>query len=94
MGLYTVEGSGKTYVNKIVMTDDEAHRFETAEKILADITIIVVGAAILFGNSNAQTYPVSVESTLGYSSIDISSLYFKNAEVGVNGTVHILAVEV
>lgn len=94
IGRYIAGGSGKVYVNSDIASADTARRFETSWTYLEDITIIVKTKAQLFGDENGQTYPVGVGETLGYSRIDISSLYFKNETAGENGTVHILGVEV
>ena len=81
------------YVNKDTATDDAARRFETTRVYLRDIIIIVSDYAQLFGDSASQTYPVGVGETIGFTQIDLATLYFKNATAGDNGTVDILGVE-
>lgn len=81
-----------TYVNKDIATGDAARRFETTSLYLKDFVILVQTKAQLFGDSSGQTYPVGIGESIGLSGIDISTLYFKNATAGQNGTVHILGV--
>jgi len=83
---------GATYVNSQTATSDAARRFETTSKNLRDVIITVKTYAQLFGDSAGQTYPVAADGTFSITQIDISTLYFKNATAGQNGTVHILAV--
>lgn len=84
---------GATYINSGEATADAARRFETSSKKLRDVIIIVKIYGQLFGDSSGQTYPVAVDETIGFTKVDISTLYFKNATSGENGTVHILGVE-
>jgi len=91
--LEMLRGSGAVYVNSDTAEADTARRFETTPKILKDVIISVVTQSQLFGNSAGQTYPVAADATIGITKIDISTLYFKNAAAGQNGTVHILGVE-
>ena len=82
-----------TYVNSDTATTDAARRFETSRVYLRDIIIVVKTYAQLFGDSGGQTYPVGVGETIGFTQVDIATLYFRNATAGENGTVHILGVE-
>jgi hypothetical protein len=84
---------GAVYRNSDVAVADTARRFETTAKKLRNVTILVSGKAQLFGTSTTQDYPVNPGDTLSYDYIDISTLYFKNAAAGENGTVYILGVE-
>jgi len=84
--------SGTVYVKSDTATADTARRFETTSKKLRDVIITVKTYAQLFGDSAGQTYPVAADGTFSITQIDISTLYFKNATAGQNGTVHILAV--
>lgn len=84
---------GAVYVNKDTAIDNTVRRFETTSKKLRDVIIIVKTQPQLFGHDSSQTYPVGVDEAIGITQIDISTLYFKNATAGQNGTVHILAVE-
>ena len=88
-----ISGSGDVYVNSNTSTDDTARRFETTPKILRDVIVIVKTKAQVFGDSANQTYPVATDGTFGITRIDISTLYFKHAVAGEDGTVHILGVE-
>ena len=84
---------GAVYRNSDVAVADTARRFETTAKKLRNVTILVSGKAQLFGDDSTQDYPVNPGDTLAYDYIDISTLYFKNAAAGENGTVYILGVE-
>ncbi|GAI71072.1 unnamed protein product, partial [marine sediment metagenome] len=88
-----VRYSGQVYENENTATDDNARRFETSSKKLRDVIIQVTTNDQLFGNATNQRYKVTAESTIGITQIDISTLYFKNAAAGQNGTVNILGVE-
>ena len=81
-----------TYVESDTASTDAARRFETSFLYLKDIVILVKTKGQLFGDADGQTYPVGIGESLGLSGIDISTLYFKNATAGQNGTVHILGV--
>ena len=85
--------AGKVYVNTNVATDDSARVFEASCLYLEDVVIIVKNKAQLFGTVASQVYPVGAEETLGFSHIDLATLYFKSAVAGENGTVDILGVE-
>ena len=84
--------TGVTYVKSNTATTDAARRFETSQKFLRDVLIQVATNDQLFGTSAAQTFPVVQGDRFSITQIDISTLYFKNAVAGQNGTVHILAV--
>ena len=81
------------YVNSDTATVDTARRFETDRVYLRDIIIIVGTYAQLCGDADGQTYPVGVGETIGFTQVDIATLYFRNANAGDNGTVDILGVE-
>jgi hypothetical protein len=85
--------SGKIYRNTDIASDDTARRFVTTERLLRDVIILVEDYTQLFGSAAAQTFPVVQGDSLRFTKIDISTLYFKNAVAGENGTVRILAVE-
>jgi hypothetical protein len=93
-GILQVETSysGTVYAKSDTATADSARRFETSAKKLRDVIITVKTYAQLFGGLAGQTYPVAADETFSITQIDISTLYFKNATAGQNGTVHILAV--
>ena len=48
---------------------------------------------MLLGLSGTEVFPVATGGSVGWSEIDISTLYFKNAGAGNNGKITILAVE-
>jgi len=84
---------GGVYEKEDTAVVDGARRFETSEKKLRDVVIQVATYAQLFGDSSNQRYRVEAGETLGFTKVDISTLYFKNASAGQNGVVNILAVE-
>jgi len=84
---------GNVYSKTMTMTDDNATRFEAATKKLRDVVIIVSDNEMLLGETGAEVYPVGVSETIGFTRVDISTLYFKNAGAGDNGTITILGVE-
>ncbi len=84
---------GQVYSKTMTMTSDTATRFETSPKKLRDIIIIVTTQAMLLGEIGVEVYPVAINGTIGFTQVDISTLYFKNAGAGQNGTVTILGVE-
>ena len=85
--------SGAVYENENTATDDNARRFETSSKKLRDVIIQVVTNDQLFGNAANQRYEVAAGEAIGFTQVDLSTLYFKNAAAGQNGTVNILGVE-
>ncbi len=84
---------GATYVKSDTAASDAARRFETSSKKLRDVVIRVATNNQLLGTSALQVYPVNVGETAGFGKLDVSTLYFKNATAGQNGTVQILGVE-
>jgi len=85
--------SGKIYSNTKTMADNNATRFETTNVRLRDVVIIVETQNMLLGSSDEVVYPVDVDDTLGFTHIDISTLYFKNAVAGSNGKISVLGVK-
>ncbi len=83
---------GAVYTKVDTAAVDTARRFETTSKKLRDVIIQVATYAQLFGDSAEQAYSVGVGDTLGFTKVDISTLYFKNSAAGQNGVVRILAV--
>jgi hypothetical protein len=84
---------GNAYSKTMTMTDDNATRFETTTKKLRDVIIIVTTNNMLLGETGTEVYPVDADDTIGFTKVDISTLYFKNASAGSNGTITILGVE-
>lgn len=83
---------GVVYENEDAAASDAARRFETASKKLRDIVIQVETNDQLFGNAANQRFKVTAGSSLGFTQVDLSTLYFKNATAGQNGTVRIIGV--
>lgn len=84
---------GNVYSKTMTMANDNATRFETTAKKLRDVIIVVKTNAMLLGETGVEVYPVGVDEPIGFTKVDISTLYFKNAGAGANGTIAILAVE-
>lgn len=85
--------SGDVYSKTMTMTDNNATRFEVAAKKLRDIVIIVKTHPMLLGETGVVVYPVGVNEAVGFTKVDISTLYFKNANADNNGVITILGVE-
>ena len=84
---------GNVYSKTMTMADDNATRFETSAKKLRDVIIIVTTNNMLLGETGTEVYPVGADEIVGFTKVDISTLYFKNASAGSNGTITILGVE-
>jgi hypothetical protein len=75
------------------MSDDNPTRFETSAKKIRDCVILVETFPMLMGETGVVVYPVAVGDRLGFTKIDLSTLYFQNAGAGNNGKITILGVE-
>lgn len=84
---------GNVYSKTMTMADDNATRFETFTKKLRDVIILIETNAMLLGKTGEEVYTVGADDPIGFTKIDISTLYFKNAGSGNNGKISILAVE-
>ncbi|MBA7529120.1 hypothetical protein ES705_21312 [subsurface metagenome] len=89
----TIGFAGAVYENEDTATTDDPRRFETSSKKLRDLIIQVSGNDQLFGNAANQRYKVAVGEAIGFTQVELSLFYFKNAAAGQNGTVNILGVE-
>jgi len=85
-------GYGSTYRNTATMADDNATRFETSATKLRYAKIKVTTNAMVFGDASTQDWNVAADETLELAKFDLSTLYFKNAGAGSNGTVNIIGV--
>ena len=85
--------SGAVYENQDTATGDTARRFETARKLLRDVVIKVTTRAQTLGDSSNQRLELAAGDSIGFTLVDLSTLYFKNASAGENGTVTILGTE-
>lgn len=84
---------GTTYENQKTQANNNANRFETTTKKLRDVIIKVTTYGQLFGDSSNQRFPVAAGDAIGFTKVDVSTLYFKNAASGEDGVVTILGVE-
>ena len=84
--------AGAIYENQKSMAADTATRFETASKKLRSARIYVTTQNMVFGDSTNQRLTVAANDYFDLESFDLSTLYFKNASAGQNGTVTIIGV--
>ena len=84
---------GDVYSKTMTMADDGAHRFEAKNLLLLDVVIIVETNDMLLGKHDAVVYPVGIEGGVGFTMVNLSTLYFKNATAGSNGKISILGVK-
>ncbi len=85
--------SGKIYSKTLTMTNDLSARFETTPKKLNDVVIAVATQSMKLGSFDNEVYTVTAGSTVGFTKVEISTLFFKNATAGLNGAISILGVE-
>ena len=85
--------SGDVYSNTLTMTDDNPARFETEDIMLLDVVLIVETNSMLLGGAEKVVYPVGIEGGVGFTMVNLSTLYFKNATAGSNGKISILGVK-
>jgi len=83
---------GAVYADSDTAASDAARRFETSEKKLSWAYITVSTKDQLLGDSSSQPATLAAGSSIQLRNIDISTLYFKNAAAGQNGTVSIVGV--
>ena len=89
----SVSNAGTAYCKSDTATDDTARRFETSLKKIMNASVQVIGNSQLFGQSDGILYQIDPGDTKSFGNLDVSTLYFKNATAGQNGTVTILGVE-
>ena len=92
--LNAIRFGGDVYENEHTMVDDLKYRFESTSLKLADVIIAISLKGVLVGDSSNQRFPQIVGSTFGFTKVDISKLYFKNASAGQNCKVNIIATKV
>lgn len=84
--------SGAFYYKADIAVADTARRMEAAALKLRDCIIECETQDQLLGDVTAQGSAMAAGTGRGYSSIDISTLYFKNKTAGQNGTIRITGV--
>ena len=87
-----LRAGGDVYSKTMTMSDDAATRFETVEKSLRDVVILVETNPMLLGKTGVEVFPMAINDSIGWGKVDISTLYFKNAGAGNNGKITILGV--
>lgn len=85
--------SGDVYSSTLTMTANTPVRFETKDLKLLDVVVIVETHSMLLGKHDAVVYPVDAGDTVGFTMVNLSTLYFKNATAGSNGKISILGVK-
>jgi len=83
---------GQVYAKSDTAGADAARRFETSAKKLNWAAIQVTTKAQLFGDSGSQPVSYGADATFEFENVDISTLYFRNAASGQNGTVSIVGI--
>ena len=100
-GLETVDANGRlksgysgaVYENQDTASVDTARRFETTRKFLRDVVIKVTTYAQKFGDADNQRLELAAGDSMGFTLVDLSTLYFKNSVAGEDGVVTILGTE-
>lgn len=85
--------SGDVYSKTMTMTGDNPARFEAKNLKLLDVVIIVETNNMLLGRAGYVIYPAGVGDTVGFTMLNLSTLWFKNATAGSNGKISILGVK-
>ena len=88
----SLTAGGDVYSKTMTMSNDNATRFETVEKSLRDVVILVETNPMLLGSTGVEVFTVAAGGSIGWGKIDISTLYFKNAGAGNNGKITIVGV--
>jgi len=84
---------GRIYHGHDTASSDDARRFETSEKKLRDVIIRAEDFGQVLGDESGQDFPLEAGEWLGFTQVDVSTLYFRNRSAGENGTVRIIGVE-
>ncbi|MDD5615251.1 MAG: hypothetical protein PHH85_03535 [Candidatus Methanoperedens sp.] len=92
IGKTGVDYSGSFYHKVDTAAADAARRMETASLKLRDCIIECETNDQLLGDAAAQGSVMAAGTSRGYSSIDLSTLYFKNKTAGLNGTIRVTGV--
>jgi hypothetical protein len=84
---------GEVYENENTATSDAARTFEADTKKLRFARFQVSTNNQLFGTATSQRFLATAGGYFCLRDVDLSTLYFKNAAAGSNGTVNILGTE-
>ncbi len=85
--------SGIVYVGSDTAANDSTRRFAAETRKLRDIIVRVEDNDQLFGDAASQTFLLAAGEWMGFTMVDVSTLYFRNRTAGQNGTVHIIGTE-
>ena len=69
-----------------------AYRFETGKLLLRDVLIRVSTHDAVIGDAAQQRYPKAAGSSLGFTKVNLSKLYFANADPSNNTKINIFGV--
>ena len=83
---------GAIHADSDAASGDAARRFETSTLKLTWAAIQVTTKDQLFGDSSTQPVTYAAGATFELRNVDISTLYFRNAVAGQNGTVSIVGI--
>ena len=87
----TPQYSGAAYSNTHTQASDVEYRFETSSKKLSSAYIQVVTYSQLVGATGTEAYTqTTAAAPMILYNVDLSTLYFKNATGGQNGTINIV----
>ena len=89
----TEDFGGKVFSVQVTTTVDTAFAAMATEKKLRDVVIVCSGYACTVGSATVQLLPLAVGDTLGFSWINLSTLYFKNKTVAEDTILTIVGVE-
>jgi len=82
--------TGAVYHNEHIMVNDSAYRFESTTTKLRDMVLIVSEQDLVMGDSSNQSFPLAVEDTIGFTKVDLSTMYFRNASTGTNTKINLV----
>ncbi|MBA7571932.1 hypothetical protein ES708_13702 [subsurface metagenome] len=84
---------GEVYAKSSAAASDAARRFETTKTVLVWAAIQVTVKDMLFGDSATQPVKYVVDEKFELYNVDVSTLYFRNADSSQHGTVSIVGIK-
>jgi hypothetical protein len=83
--------AGTAYSNTHTQVSDAEYRFESSSKKLSTAYIQVTTQSQLVGATGTEAYTqTAAAAPMILQNVDLSTLYFKNASAGQNGTINIV----
>ena len=83
---------GQIHADSDTASGDTARRFSAMSLKLNWAAIQVTTNNQLFGDSSTQPVTYAADATFELENVDLSTLYFKNAAAGHNGTVSVIGI--